>query len=132
MFAGEGGLLIGIDMVDIDRIKLVVTRTPRFLTRVFTAAELQYCYSKSNPYPSLAARFAVKEAFRKLHPALVQGVRFHDVEVINAGTGRPELLIHGQALKQCQAKHIGDFSMSITHTRDQAVAVVSATERMIP
>jgi holo-[acyl-carrier protein] synthase len=125
-------LLIGIDMVDIERLKLVVTRTPRFLERVFTANELQYCYGKSNPYPSLAARFAAKEAFRKLHTDFIKGVRFHDVEVINQAMGKPELLVHGQALKQCRAHQIKELSMSISHTHHQAVAVVIATERMVP
>lgn len=125
-------LLIGIDMVDIERLRLVVTRTPRFLERVFTAGELKYCYGKSNPYPSLAARFAVKEAFRKLHPDFIRGVRFHDVEVINQEMGKPELVVRGQALKQCQAHQIKELSMSISHTHHQAVAVVVALERMVP
>ena len=86
---------IGIDIVDIKRFQLVIQRTPRILQRVFTEKERAYCLAKSNPYPSLAARFAAKEAIRKLHPSLSQGIRFHDVEVTVDGqggrisTGRP-------------------------------------------
>jgi holo-[acyl-carrier protein] synthase len=132
LFIGKAILLIGIDMVDIERLRMVVTRTPRFLERVFTSGELQYCYAKSNPYPSLAARFAVKEAFRKLHPDFIRGVRFHDVETINLENGKPELILHGQALNQCQTHKITELSMSISHTDHQAVAVVAAMERMVP
>lgn len=119
-------------MVDITRFKAVVTRTPRFLERVFTGNELAYCYAKSNPYPSLAARFAVKEAFRKLHPHFIKGVRFHDVEVVNEANGKPELVLHGQALARYQALSTGALSMSISHTDQQAVAVIAAMERMVP
>lgn len=119
-------------MVDIERMKLIVTRTPRFLERIFTAGELQYCWGKSNPYPSLAARFAVKEAFRKLHPDFIRGVRFHDVEVTIKEMGKPEMVLHGQALKQYQTHHIEELSVSISHTHHQAIAVVFAMERMVP
>lgn len=119
-------MLIGIDMVDIERLKLVVNRTPRFLTRVFTPGEIKYCMGKSNPFPSLAARFAAKEAFRKLHPVFVQGVRFHEVEVVIGEQGRPELTLHGQALHKCLEHHIGELGLSLSHTHQQAVAAVIA------
>ena len=64
-------MLIGVDIIEIERVKKAVERTPRFLDRVFTSRELVYCMKKANPYPSLAARFAAKEALRKLHPAFI-------------------------------------------------------------
>lgn len=121
-------MLIGIDIVDIERMKVVVNRTPRFLSRVFTDNELQYCYGRHNPYPSLAARFAAKEAFCKLHPALSRGVRYHEVEVIAGELGRPQLILHGQALDKCTANHIKDISISISHTWQQAVAAIVGRE----
>ncbi len=89
---------IGIDIVDIDRLKRVVERTPHFLERVYSQQEIDYCFQKHNPYPSLAARFASKEAFRKLDNSFSRGVRFHDVEVVLADGGRPILVLHAAAL----------------------------------
>ena len=84
---------IGIDIVDISRFQLVVQRTPRVLQRVFTDRERDYCMAKGNPYPSLAARFAAKEAFRKIHPDLSRGIRFQEVEVRVDEWGRPGLVL---------------------------------------
>lgn len=120
-------MLIGIDIVDIDRIQTAVNRTPRFLTRVFTRQEVEYCFKKSNPYPSLAARFAAKEAVRKLHPVFIEKFNFHDVEIVTDTRGRPQLVLHGTALAgQMQAK-FGQIDISLTHSRNQAIAAAVAT-----
>lgn len=120
-------MLIGIDIIDIDRVKLAVKRTPRFLTRVYTAAERDYCLGKKNPYPSLAVRFAAKEAVRKLHPALAS-CPWQDIEVCMNLNGMPKLYLHGQArLAQLQAR-LADPSISLSHSDQQAVAAVVCTK----
>ena len=119
-------MLIGIDIIEIDRVKKAVERTPRFLERVFTSRELSYCMDKANPYPSLAVRFAAKEALRKLHPALAGGVRFHDLEVLRGEDGRPQVYLYGKAQQRCQAEGIGEISISLSHSREQAIATVIA------
>lgn len=116
---------IGIDIIDIDRVKNAVDRTPRFLHRVFTKQEIEYCFSKNNPYPSLAARFAAKEAVRKLDPAFVSGVGFHDVEVVIHKDGRPDLLLHGKALQNYRER-FNSISLSLSHSKKQAIAAVIA------
>ncbi|HQE22789.1 MAG TPA: holo-ACP synthase [Syntrophomonadaceae bacterium] len=122
-----GGLMrIGIDIVDIGRFKTAAQRTPRILQRVFTERELSYCMAKANPYPSLAARFAAKEAIRKLHPDLSRGIRFHDVEVTVDGQGRPEVALHGAALAHCQAAGLQSITLSLSHSKMQAIAAVIA------
>ena len=121
-------MLIGIDIIEIERVKSAVERTPRFLERVFTSEEVDYCLKKANPYPSLAVRFAAKEALRKLHPALAAGVRFHDMEVLREDDGRPRVLLHGEAERRCQAAGIRDIAISLSHSRDQAVATVIANK----
>lgn len=121
-------MLIGIDIVDIDRIKQVALRTPRFLKRVFTPGEIEYCFGKSNPYPSLAARFAAKEALRKVHPCFSQGIKFHEVEVTRGDDGRPDILLHGNALLLKEKAGIKKISLSLSHSNNQAVAAVIATE----
>ena len=119
-------MLIGVDIIEIERVKKAVKRTPRFLGRVFTSRELSYCMNKANPYPSLAARFAAKEALRKLHPAFITGVRFHDLEVLPGEDGRPQVYLHGEAEHRCRIEGIGEISISLSHSRVQAIATAIA------
>lgn len=119
-------MLIGVDIIEIERVKKAVERTPRFLKRVFTSQEVEYCMQKSDPYPSLAVRFAAKEALRKLHPALIRGVRFCDLEVLRDENGRPGVVLHGEAQRRCQAEGIRGIAISLSHSRDQAIATVIA------
>ncbi|HNX29816.1 MAG TPA: holo-ACP synthase [Syntrophomonadaceae bacterium] len=120
-------LLIGIDIIDIDRVKKAAERTPRFLTRVFTRRELAYCLSKKNPYPSLAARFAAKEAIRKTHPLFNSGIRYHDTEVIVNENGQPQLILHGKAREKFD-EHFKQMALSLSHADKQAIAAVIIEE----
>ena len=119
-------MLIGVDIIEIERVKKAAERNPRFLDRVFTSRELGYCMKKANPYPSLAARFAAKEALRKLHPAFITGVRFHDLEVLPGEDGRPQVYLHGEAEHRCRIEGIGEISISLSHSRVQAIATAIA------
>jgi holo-[acyl-carrier protein] synthase len=119
-------VLVGVDIIEIDRVKKAVERTPRFLERVFTSRELGYCMNKTNPYPSLAVRFAAKEALRKLHPALIAGVRFHDLEILRGEDGRPRVYLHGVAEQRCRAENIRKISISLAHSQEQAIATAIA------
>lgn len=121
-------LLIGIDIVDIARLKKIIIRTPRFLQRVFTSQEIDYCFQKKDPYPSLAARYAVREALRKLDRVFILGVRFHDTEVAVNADGKPQLILHPVALQRAQTADIKDFAISLSHSREQAIAVVIASK----
>lgn len=120
---------IGIDIVDITRFKIVAQRTPRLLIRVFTENELNYCMSKTNPYPSLAARFAAKEAIRKLHTNLSRGIRFQDVEVTTDQYGRPQIALHGAALQNYLSTGLNNLDLSLSHSKEQAIAAVVAEGR---
>ncbi|HZK44402.1 MAG TPA: holo-ACP synthase [Syntrophomonadaceae bacterium] len=124
-------MLVGVDIVDIERIKTAVERTPRFLHRIFTPREIEYCLNKKNPYPSLAVRFAAKEAVRKLHPLFSRGISFHDVEVINNKDGRPQLLLHNKALVLQKEAGIDGISISLSHAKYQAIATIVAQERVV-
>lgn len=119
-------MLVGIDIIEINRVKEAIIRTPRLLRRLFTEQERQYCFGKKNPYPSLAVRFAAREALRKLHPAFAAGTTFHDVEVLRAEDGCPELLLHGRAVEICEEQGIKRLSLSLSHSQEQAIAVVIA------
>ena len=119
-------MLVGVDIIEIERVKKAVERTPRFLERVFTNRELDYCMNKANPYPSLAARFAAKEALRKLHPAFIAGVRFHDLEILRGEDGRPQVYLYGMAQQRCRAEGIGEIAISLAHSQEQAIATAIA------
>lgn len=119
-------MLIGIDIVDIARLKNIIVRTPHFLERVFTTQEIAYCLQKKDPYPSLAARFAAREAVRKLDRVFVEGIRWHDTEVEVDAEGKPHLILHSAALQGAEAADIKDFAISLSHSREQALAVVIA------
>jgi holo-[acyl-carrier protein] synthase len=121
-------VLIGIDIVDIARLKNVIGRTPRFLERVFTAQEIAYCYQKKDPFPSLAARFAAREALRKLDAVFVNGARFHDTEVLADKEGKPQLILHDNILQGAQEAGIKDFAISLSHSQEQAIAVIIANK----
>jgi holo-[acyl-carrier protein] synthase len=112
---------IGIDLVEVPRIAEAIRRYgDRFVSRVFTPWEIQYCYSKINPELSFAARFAVKEAvFKAIGTGFSEGVKWTSVEVVNDKRGQPEVRL-GQGIR----RHIGDkkIIISLTHTREYAMA----------
>ena len=113
---------IGVDLVEIQRIEEAITRYgDRFVTRVFTPWEIQYCRSKINPMLSFAGRFAVKEAvFKAVGTGFAEGVKWNSVEVVNDPGGKPQVRL-GRTIRN----HIGDreIKISLSHTRDHAVAV---------
>ncbi|MDD4801504.1 MAG: holo-ACP synthase [Syntrophomonas sp.] len=121
-------MLIGIDIIDIARLKNVINRTPRFLQRVFTQQEIEYCMGKKDPYPSLAVRFAAREALRKLDKVFIKGIRFHDTEVVVDSEGKPQLILHEGAKSKAQEAKIDEFSISLAHSQEQAIAVVIANK----
>ncbi|MDD3895184.1 MAG: holo-ACP synthase, partial [Syntrophomonadaceae bacterium] len=104
-------------------------RTPRFLKRVFTRQEIDYCLSKKNPYPSLAARFAAKEAVRKVLPLFIGGIRYHDTEVVLNEKGQPQIVLHGMARERFE-EHFAQIAVSLSHAEKQAIAAVIVEERI--
>lgn len=116
----------GVDIAEVSRIRESVERFgERFLRRVFTDGEIAYCQPKANRYESYAARFAAKEAGMKaLGTGWNHGVRWRDVEVVRPKGQRPTIQFHGQAAVFAQKLGAKNVALSITHTRDQALAHV--------
>lgn len=116
----------GIDLVEIHRIQQSVDRFgARFLDRVFTAAEQAYCLRKKNAAESLAARFAAKEAGAKaLGTGMSRGVTWREIEVVREPGGRPSLRFHGRAAEMARRLNAHHAALSITHTKDMAMASV--------
>ncbi len=116
----------GIDMVEIGRIQRSVDRYgPRFLNRVYTAAEQAYCLRKRMAAESLAARFAAKEAGAKaLGTGISRGVNWLEIEVGREPGGRPTLLFHGRAAQFAERLGARRAALSITHTAELSMASV--------
>ena len=117
---------IGIDLVKISRIRQLVQRwARRFLDRVFTEREQQYCYEHRDPSPHLSGRFAVKEAiFKALGAGRAKGIRCNDIEVLNTPQGKPFVTVSGTAKQRLAELEVTEIHVSISHDTDYAVGQV--------
>jgi holo-[acyl-carrier protein] synthase len=117
---------IGVDAVDIERFRVALARTPSMRERLFTAAELAYVEPKADPVPSLAARFAAREAVMKAMGLGLGAFGFHEVSVTRAESGEPSLVVAGRALELATERGVSNWSLSLTHTDVIAIAYVVA------
>lgn len=116
---------IGIDLVEIDRIATSLQKDNGFRELVFAPEEISYCESKTQKYEHYAARFAAKEAFLKaLGTGWVTGTAFNEIIVQNTPTGKPELAFTGTTARTIEALACNHISVSLTHTKTTAGAVV--------
>lgn len=117
---------MGLDLVSVERIRgFHARRGTRGLARLFTDAEAAYCLRQPDPAPSLAARFAAKEAFFKaVGLGWGTGGDWREVEVCRGARGEPSLDVRGRAAAAARARHATTFHVSLTHTDDVAAAVV--------
>lgn len=118
----------GVDNVEVSRIRAAGERFGRrFIERVFTPVEIAYVERKPNRWERYAARFAAKEAGMKaIGTGWRRGVRWRDFEVANSPGGKPELRLHGVAARLASELGIRRLSLSLTHTRELATAIVIA------
>lgn len=116
---------MGLDATEIDRIAEVLQRHgDRFLRRIYTDGEIAYCQRHRDPSPSLAARFAAKEAAMKaLGTGASQGVAWRDIEVVRR-EGPPQLQFHGGAASHFERLGARSSLLTLTHSRDLALAHV--------
>ncbi len=115
---------IGTDVVAVARMKAAFERTGRrFLDKVFTEAELEYCWSRPDPWPHMAARFAAKEAVIK---ALGLGLDPHEIEIYHQEDGCPAVTLHGSAIDATARYGTLDLKVSLSHTSDLALACALA------
>lgn len=121
---------LGTDLMEIDRIQNSIQRFgSRFLNRVYTPGEIAYCNGKRSSAESLAARFAAKEAGAKaLGTGISRGVSWREFEVRRLPGHRPELYLSGRAAQIAADLGIRRLSLSITHSRDFAIAFVVAED----
>lgn len=120
---------VGIDVIETDRVASVLAKHPeRFLSRVFTPAEVAFCRGR---VPELAARFAAKEAMMKALGTGARSVAWRDIEVLPDRRGKPVVYLYGGAKRR--AAHIGldAIDISLTHLQGISMAVVVATQEIL-
>ena len=125
---GEPGTLrVGVDIIEIDRITQAIERWgERFLHRIYTTGELDYCRGRA---PQLAARFAAKEAVMKALGTGLRGVDWRDIEVVRCRSGRPFIQLQGRAFKVAEQLAVSQVALSLSHSREYAVASVVVETR---
>ena len=115
-------LTTGVDIIEIQRIRQTVNRWgQRFLTRIYTDGELKYCNGRVE---SLAARFAAKEATMKALGTGTRGVRWRDIEVVRDPGKAPTIRLHASASSRATTLGLQELSLSISHSKQYAIALV--------
>lgn len=117
---------IGTDLIELDRIARVYqTYGDRLLERLFTDEERSYFTRWQDPTPRIAGRFAVKEAVMKaLGTGWSEGVRWRDIEVTRASSGKPEVHLYGRCRRIFESLGAERIHCTITHSHHSAMAVV--------
>jgi holo-[acyl-carrier protein] synthase len=121
-------MTVGLDLIEIERIRRALERYPRFRDRCFTEAEQAYCDSRPNPAQSYAARFAGKEAVGKaLGFGVARAFAWRDVEIV--GRPKPSVVLSGTLAAWAERVGAGAIDLSMTHSRDLAGAVAVVDPR---
>lgn len=115
---------VGVDVVEIERFRVSLQRTPSMRERLFVPVELEYVAAKQDPVPSLAARFAAREAVMKVMGLGLGAFGFHDVWVTTAPGGAPQLNLAGRANELAVERAITTWHLSLSH--DGPVAIATA------
>ncbi len=125
---------LGVDIVEIDRMRAALERHPRMRERIFSAEERAYCDKRNKPEIHYAMRFAAKEAVLKaLGTGFSDGIRFTDVEVLRDDRGRPAPRLSGRAQAVADAAGVVEMHLSLSFTHSNAVAsAVAITDDMRP
>lgn len=118
---------VGIDLIEIARIRQALERYPGFKNRCFTPAEQAYCDARRNPAESYAGRFAGKEAVGKaLGFGVARAFAWKDVEIV--GRPKPSVRLSGRLADWAERRGTGAVDLSMTHSRELAAAVAIAAD----
>ncbi|MGN6545615.1 MAG: holo-ACP synthase [Aureliella sp.] len=119
---------IGTDITECVRIAQMIDKHGElFLTRVYTQQEIAYCSARRSAIQHYAGRWAAKEAVLKsIGTGWSRGIHWTDIEVVNAVGGKPSIVIGGAARQICEQRGIGEVLISISHSRNYAIAYATA------
>jgi holo-[acyl-carrier protein] synthase len=117
---------LGVDLIEIDRVKRAhLKHGQRFIDRLFTPGEARYCLRKKDPYPSLAGRFAAKEAVIKAFSHGFGGRwKWTQIEVVRQPSGKPTLNLTGIMEELRVRRQIDRVHLTIAHSKRDATATV--------
>ena len=123
----ENAVGLGVDIVEVERMQRILSRTPSFAERVFSPEECAYCRKTANPATHFALRFAAKEAVVKaLGTGFSDGIGVRDIEVKRTNSGRPIAKLSGRALEVAEQQGVRELSISLSYTHTDAVACAMA------
>jgi len=118
---------LGVDIVEIARMRKILDRTPSFAPKVFSEAERAYCDGKATPEVHYATRFAAKEAVVKaLGTGFSEGIGVRDIEVRRTSKGRPYVVLTGRAREVARERGVLEIPVSLSYTHTEAVACAMA------
>lgn len=117
---------IGTDLVDVERFRAALDRTPTIVDRLFTTGEQAYASARRDPAEHLAVRFAAKEATLKAMGLGLGGVPFREIEVVRASSGEPSLRLHAMASAAARERGVARWLLTLTHTHRTAHAIAVA------
>lgn len=116
---------VGIDIIETDEIKRSIIKSKRFVERVFTETERNYCESKENKFQHYAVRFAAKEAVMKaLGIGWDKGVQWDQIKIYNNSEGKVEIKLAGKAYEIMQKLNVDNIFVSLSHSQQNAIAMV--------
>ena len=115
---------LGVDLADIERVKRVLDKYPRFAERCFTEHEREYAFRYANPSRRLAARFAGKEAVMKSMGTGWRRIGWRDIEI--TGGGKPTVRMSGNAARRAEMLGVTEVLVTITHTDTSALVMAIA------
>lgn len=116
----------GIDIIEIDRIRKAINNNNRFMERIFSENELSYINSRNNNVNTIAGLFAAKEAVSKALGSGISGFKWTDIEVFSEKSGKPSIRLFGMAKELAEKEDISNIHISISHSKDNAVAFAIA------
>jgi len=117
-------LTAGVDIIEIHRIEKALARHgERFLHRIYTPTEIAHARGR---VVELAARFAAKEAVSKALGTGMRGIGWREIEIVADHRGKPLVVLHGRAAQRAKYLGLQSFAISLSHSREQAIAVVVA------
>jgi holo-[acyl-carrier protein] synthase len=116
---------LGTDMIEVERVAAKIGKESGFRELVFSVKEIEYCESRANKFEHYAARFAAKEAFLKaLGTGWLKGTALNEIEITHDEKGKPQLGLIGQTALSIAGSGIGKISVSLSHLRAIASAIV--------
>ena len=116
---------IGIDIIEVERVKKLISKKDKYLKRIYTKTEIKYCEKFKRKEQEYAGRFSAKEAFSKaLGTGISHGIKFNEIEIVNDKLGKPEISLYGGTKEYFEKKGLKNIFVSISHLKEYATVVV--------